>query len=240
MNKKLILSFFVYINLFLCCNTNTISFKVKRQGFVKMEATYRIKNLFAKKTFKVNIAKSTKYISNFTFFSFIQGKEVEKYDDWDIAFKDLVIAINGGESYKYDNEHYYYRIYRFKNIKAGILKLPYDQITRETLQGFLHNINFRKDSFTHYAINVMPGNNILVPTYQINAMNWWDSKNKNCPICSIIKPHPDVTFIFNLGDNRYVKMRILSYYKDMIPIKEEGMYKKNSGHYTFDYQILDL
>jgi hypothetical protein len=130
---------------------------------------------------------------DFTKFDFVTGEITTSETEWDIAFRGLRIAVNGGVTTGTADEPV-----RNGNAAATIFTGTLGGLT--TAEGLV----FDQDGDTGYAI---PG---------VNQQGWYDYNF----MTNIVLPIPGRVLVFRTRDGRYAKVEILSYYRDN-PTEEE-------------------
>ena len=131
---------------------------------------------------------------SFTKFSFSKGKVTQSETNWDIAFRDTTIIVNGGSTTGFDNEPS-----RNGNAAVVIVNDTFDNVTTApTDSEFLQDGD---GSGTHpTAITTGSGNG----WYTYDFWPWHE-----------ISPIPGKTLVFRTRDGKhYAKVQILSYYED--------------------------
>lgn len=142
----------------------------------------------------------------FTKFNFETGAVTTSETDWDIAFRGTTIAINGGVVTGTDDEPA-----RNGNAAAFVASGTFASIT-DALE-----IIFTQDADAAYAI----------PT---GSDNGWYNYN---PQVNVVSAIPGKVLVFRTHDDKYAKVEILSYYKD-VPTQPDG-FVNESRFYTFNY-----
>ncbi|MBP2832388.1 HmuY family protein [Aquimarina sp. U1-2] len=141
----------------------------------------------------------------FTKFDFKTGEITESETEWDIAFRGLAIAVNGGASTGSDGEPQ-----RSGNAGASIVIGTFAEVTS------IEGLTFEQDSETGYAIP------------RINNEGWYNYNFEQF----VVTPLPGRVLVFRTRDGKYAKMEILSYYQDNPGnITEESVPR----YYTFNY-----
>lgn len=142
----------------------------------------------------------------FTKFSFATGAVTDSETEWDIAFRGVTIAVNGGAITGTSDEPE-----RNGNAAAAIV----DGIFAEVLSA--EGITFAQDADAAFA----------VPT---GSDNGWYNYNF---MTNLVVPIPGKVLVFRTHDNRVAKVEILSYYEDA-PANPDG-FADASRFYTFNY-----
>jgi hypothetical protein len=141
----------------------------------------------------------------FTKFSFKEGKQVTG-DNWDIAFRGLRVIVNGGSKYGLTDEPE-----RTGNASLAVVKNEFNKLKEAPVES-----EFKQDGSGVYAITANGGDD----WYTYNRLNHQVTANAGTII------------VVKTVEGNYVKMEILSYYKDNpadITGSSEGRY------YTFNY-----
>ncbi|OSY87690.1 hypothetical protein WH52_09675 [Tenacibaculum holothuriorum] len=145
-----------------------------------------------------------KYTGAFAKFSFKEGKVVTG-DNWDIAFRATEIIVNGGEKGKV-----------LEDIdRTGQASLAIVNGTFASVKEVPTNASFKQDTTTALAI----------PTGSNNG--WYSYAG---PPTHAINPIAGKVIVVKTIEGNYVKMEILSYYKD-----KDASNPANGRHYTFNY-----
>lgn len=127
-------------------------------------------------------------------------------DSWDIAFRGTVILINGGQASSSTEPK------RTGIGAASIISNSFEQVD------VLPDISmFKQDAFGEYAIPIGSG------------MGWYMYNRKH----HVIKPIAGKVLIIKTHDGKYVKMEIISYYKDCH--FGYNFMSSESRYYTFRY-----
>jgi len=142
----------------------------------------------------------------FVRFSLESGQVVSENDAWDIAFKGTTIAVNGG-SFSGDGLE-----------RSGEAAGAFADGIFEEVEEVPASLNFAQDSETQYAI----------PRGSDNG--WYNYS----PITHTISPIPGRILFFKSNSGNYVKLEVLSYYKDM---PESPSLQDQSATYSFRYVI---
>ncbi|GEM_PF-783549 len=143
---------------------------------------------------------------SFTKFSFATGAVTDSDTEWDIAFRGIAIAVNGGAITGTSDEPE-----RNGNAAAAIV----DGIFSEVLSA--DGVSFIQDADAAFAI----------PT---GSDNGWYNYNF---MTNLVVPIPGKVLVFRTHDNRVAKVEILSYYEDA-PANPDG-FVDASRFYTFNY-----
>jgi len=146
----------------------------------------------------------------FTKFDFSTGLETTSDTEWDIAFRGLRIAVNGGVSTGTADEP-------VRNGDAGVYVVR-DAFSNVTT---VNETIFTQDSSNGYA----------VPFSGDDAWYNYDSSN------FIVSTVPGRTLIFRTRDGKYAKVEIISYYLDN-PMPIVGGFSPDAStprYYTFNY-----
>jgi hypothetical protein len=141
----------------------------------------------------------------FTKFDFSTGTETDSETDWDIAFRATTILINGGGQFGYTDEPT-----RSGNAGAYIYNG-----TIESLSAVDTN-SFEQDATGDLAIETGSGN------------GWYNycQPGTGCSPTGVSSLNNII--VVRTRDNKYAKVKIISYYKD-------GDNTSDSRYYTFDY-----
>ena len=123
---------------------------------------------------------------DFVKFSFATGGEVSG-DNWDIAFRNTTILVNGGDSYSLDQP------VRIGNAAAYIANGIMDDIQNVDISNFIQDSNIGPAIVDDSGI---PGNG-------------WCAYDM---ITHIISPQAGKILVFRTHDNKYAKVEILNYY----------------------------
>src|SRR6056297_474783 len=143
---------------------------------------------------------------SFTKFSFATGAVTDSDTEWDIAFRGIAIAVNGGAITGTSDEPE-----RNGNAAAAVV----DGIFSEVLSA--EGISLMQDADAAFAI----------PT---GSDNGWYNYNF---MTNLVVPIPGKVLVFRTHDNRVAKVEILSYYEDA-PANPDG-FVDASRFYTFNY-----
>lgn len=141
----------------------------------------------------------------FTKFSFSQNAAVTN-DAWDIAFRGTTIIVNGGSTIGITDEPA-----RAGNAAVSIAYGTFSSITTVPAAA-----TFKQDGTNSYAI----------PTGSEAGWYKYDSAS------NLITPIPGKIFVIRTHDGKYVKMEILSYYKDAPANPNSSM---PTRYFTFKY-----
>jgi hypothetical protein len=129
---------------------------------------------------------------HFTFFNFKTGQVVNLADSsstkWDIGFRGTTIIVNSATSGPGSAQ---------VQIVSGI----FDQLTEAPADGYISDND-------PSPIDPAPNNTLAIPTGSGQGWYTYDAAN------FVIKPTAGKILIIKTADNRYVKMEILSYYKN--------------------------
>jgi hypothetical protein len=142
----------------------------------------------------------------FVRFSLESGQVVGENDAWDIAFKGTTLAVNGG-SFSGDGLE-----------RSGEAAGAFADGIFEEFKEVPASLNFVQDSETQYAI-------------PRGSDNGWYSYS---PMTHTISPIPGRVLFFKSNNGNYVKLEVLSYYKDMPETPDRS---SESAHYSFRYVI---
>ena len=145
---------------------------------------------------------------DFVKFDFSTGTTTTSETDWDIAFRGTTILVNGGASSGIAEEPA-----RTGNAGAYIVDNTFANVTSVTATSFL------QDSTTGLAIATGSGN------------GWY---NYN-PALNAIQPTAGKVIVLRTADNKFVKVEILSYYKDSPTTITPDIAANDSRYYTFNY-----
>lgn len=149
------------------------------------------------------------------YFKFSSGEVVENPsgDNWDICFESAQIKINGGNMTQ---------PLRTGNAKGIIINSSYNSIVDIPNRSNLKQDNGKED----YALG-----------YRVGGKSWYYMDDNLFYI-----PYADKTIFIQSADGKgFVKVQILSYYRDMPNLKGES-YKSmetRTGYYTFRYQYIE-
>ncbi|WP_109299158.1 HmuY family protein [Aquimarina sp. AU474] len=143
----------------------------------------------------------------FTKFDFTTGEITTSNIDWDIAFRGTTIAVNGGVVTGTTDEPA-----RNGAAAAVILTNTFSEV-KEAPETSL----FTQDADGAFAIPTGSGNGWYNYNFQTN----------------IVSPIAGKILVFKTRNNQYVKVEILSYYKDA-PASPDGTVHE-SRYYTFNY-----
>ncbi len=145
----------------------------------------------------------------FTKFDFETGQITENETEWDIAFRGLAIAVNGGTSTGTNGEPE-----RTGDAAAAlVIGSTFNEVT--TAEG----LTFEQDSFMGYAIVK-------------ESDSGWYNYNTDTNVVSAI---PGRVLIFRTRDGKYAKVEILSYYKDNPAEITSEIAFTDFRYYTFNY-----
>ncbi|UGU14593.1 HmuY family protein [Sinomicrobium kalidii] len=144
---------------------------------------------------------------SFTKFSFSTGTEVEG-DNWDIAFRGTTIIVNGGTDTGDEDEPE-----RTGNAAIALITGIFDEITEAP-----EDSGFAQDGAEGYAL-----------PKDISPSQGWYSYNMET---HIISPVAGKVLVIRTHDDKYVKMEILSYYKDAPANPDQT---SEFRYYTFNY-----
>lgn len=139
-------------------------------------------------------------------FSFAKGDTVTD-GNWDIAFRGLIIILNGGTKTGLTDEPD-----RTGNAAANMLT----GVLLENIQSVPETDNFKQDAVGVYAIPTGSGN------------GWYNYSSST----HLVTPIAGRVFVIRTHDGKYAKMEFLSYYKDA-PAKPTADHP--SRYYTFRY-----
>lgn len=146
-------------------------------------------------------------------FDFATGEITTSETEWDIAFRGLRIAVNGGVATGTADEPL-----RNGNAGAAIFTGTLNGLT--TVEGLV----FNQDSDTEYAI---PG---------VNQQGWYDYNF----MTNTVLPIPGRVLVIRTRDGRFAKVEILNYYKDSPSESEiaqltDAEKVTEARYYTFNY-----
>ncbi|QLG46289.1 HmuY family protein [Costertonia aggregata] len=145
---------------------------------------------------------------SFTKFSFETGAITTNETEWDIAFRGLTIAVNGGVATGTNDEPE-----RNGDAGAAIATGTFASVTDAASYTFL------QDSANGFAI----------PTGSDNG--WY---NYNQPT-NVVTPIPGKVLVIKTHDGKYAKVEILSYYKDAPSEITSEIANRDFRFYTFNY-----
>ncbi|PRX56046.1 HmuY family protein [Flagellimonas meridianipacifica] len=144
----------------------------------------------------------------FTKFSFATGAVTDSDTEWDIAFRGLSIAVNGGTETGTNDEPV-----RNGNAGAAIVDGTFASVTSA------EGLTFEQDATGAFAI---PG----------GSDNGW--YNYNQPL-NIVSPLPGKILVFRTHDGKFAKVEILSYYRDAPSEITPDIAGNDFRFYTFNY-----
>ncbi|KPM32332.1 Hypothetical protein I595_1984 [Croceitalea dokdonensis DOKDO 023] len=144
----------------------------------------------------------------FTKFSFATGAVTDSDTEWDIAFRGLIIIVNGGEPTGTNDEPD-----RNGNGGATIVNETFESITSSA------GLSFAQDAPNTYAI----------PT---GSDNGWYNYNRGL---NLVTPIPGRILVVRTHDGKFAKMEILSYYKDAPTEVTPEIANNDFRFYTFRY-----
>ncbi|MBS9774681.1 MAG: HmuY family protein [Tenacibaculum sp.] len=140
---------------------------------------------------------------NFTKFDFTTGKITESAEEWDIAFRATSIIVNGGTVTGTKGEPV-----RNGKVSAYIIDKSFEEVT----------------SVDEKLLKQDSADGLAIPT---GSGKGWYKYDMNT---HVISPIPGKTLVFKTRKGIFVKVGIISYYKD-----NDG---KTSRYYTFKYENL--
>ena len=167
-----------------------------------------ITNLYASQVGETGVEEEIS--GDFTKFNFATG-QVTEGADWDIAFRATTMLINGGETIGLDDEPE-----RTGNAAAYIGRGIFDEIT-----------TVNTDLLIKDGAGI--GSGLAITT---GSGNGWYMYTMNEAPAHTIHALPGKILIIRTHDGAYVKMEIISYYKDA---KYPKPVDTNSRYYTFNY-----
>lgn len=149
------------------------------------------------------------------FFKFSTGEVVKKIgaDNWDICFEHAQLKINGGTMAN---------PVRSGNAKAMIANVPYHTI---------------KDIPSLSGLKQDEGRNDFALGYRSGGKTWYYMDDN-----MFYTPYSEKTMIIQTADQKgFVKLQILSFYRDMPNLKGETYetLSTRTGYYTFRYQYIE-
>jgi len=142
----------------------------------------------------------------FTKFSFETGEVTDSDTEWDIAFRGLTIAVNGGTITGTSDEPE-----RNGNGAATIVEGIFSEVISS------QDVTFAQDADAVFAI----------PT---GSDNGWYNYNF---MTNLVTPIPGRILVFRTHDGKVAKVEILSYYQDA-PANPDG-FVDPARYYTFNY-----
>ncbi len=144
----------------------------------------------------------------FTKFSFETGDVTDSETDWDIAFRGLRIAVNGGVSTGTNDEPA-----RNGEAAASIQNGIFTEIISAD------GLDFTQDADGAFAITAGSGN------------SWYDYNG----MTQVVSAIPGRVLVFKTHDGKYAKVEILSYYKDAPAEVTPEIAQNDFRYYTFKY-----
>lgn len=144
----------------------------------------------------------------FTKFSFETGDVTESETDWDIAFRGLLIAVNGGASTGSNDEPA-----RNGDAAASVQTGIFSEIISAD------GLTFEQDADGAFAIPAGSGN------------GWYNYNGATMVVTAI----PGRVLVFKTHDGKYAKVEILSYYKDAPAEITPEIANSDFRYYTFNY-----
>lgn len=150
--------------------------------------------------------------SLWTRYNFSKKSIVDKNsENWDLAFKGTMIIVNGGSSDK-DN------ISRTKKVRLALVEKEFSKVTDIPPASEF----YRDGEYNMYALPLESGD------------GWYRDSDS---FLFAIHPIENRTLIIKTHDNKYVKMKIESYYKDEVQPTFINIFTRKSGFYTFKFQF---
>lgn len=144
----------------------------------------------------------------FTKFSFETGDVTDSETEWDIAFRGLRIAVNGGASTGSNDEPT-----RNGDAAATVETGIFSEIVSAD------GLEFEQDADGAFAIPAGSGN------------GWYDYNGATNVVTAI----PGRVLVFKTHDGKYAKVEILSYYKDAPAEITPEIANSDFRYYTFNY-----
>ena len=158
-------------------------------------------------------------IKSYNKFDFSTGKKVDPDSpDWDIAFAGTYIIVNGGEK---DKDYINIEPERTGNAAAAILSdTTFEKVTN------INEEKLKQDTSHEHAIS---------DDQASNKKGWcYYNAGKH-----LIHPIKGRILVFRTRDEKYVKMQILSFYKDIIDQDEIPAKSHDFNYYTFKYAYIN-
>ncbi len=208
MKKLYVLMTIISLSMLISCNKEDEKKEDKKGTPAVFGATKKIENLYAPskgKSFKPQDQKG-KFIK----FNFKTGKITESEMDWDIAFRYATILVNGGTKVGYDSEPE-----RNGNTSVYIAKNSFEDLK------IINTDKFKQDSKGSLAISDDVTGQQGIWSYNIKK--------------HIILPIPGRVLVFQTSKGNYVKMEVLSFYKDAP--QQPKTADRSYGYYTFKYSL---
>ncbi len=207
MKKLYILTAIISFLAFTSCSKDDNPKKDEKGIAVSFETSKKVENLYAPSSGGYMPSEQK---GGFVKFNFETGQITDSETDWDITFRYATILVNGGSKVGYDSEPK-----RTANVSAYIAKNSFEDLKK------VDDKELRKDAKGKLAItdDVQNGKGI-----------WSYNMKKH-----IVLPIPGRVLIFKTAQGKYVKMEVLSFYKDA-PAQPK-MADKSYGYYTFRYSI---
>lgn len=208
MRKLYILTVMISFLTFTSCGGNDDNDQPEKGTVVSFGATKNIKNLYAPSSGKGYKPSDQK--GKFIKFNFSTGKITNSETNWDIAFRWSTILVNGGTKGNYDDEPK-----RTGNVSAYIAKNTFEDFKR------VEKDKLKQDNNGKLAI---------VDDVQ-NGKGIWSYNMKK----HYVLPIPGRVLVFKTNDGKYVKMEVLSFYKNA-PVQPKTADESHS-YYTFRYCV---
>ncbi|MEN1786155.1 MAG: HmuY family protein [Bacteroidota bacterium] len=144
----------------------------------------------------------------FTKFSFATGTVTDSDTEWDIAFRGLSIAINGGTAIGVTDEPV-----RNGNAGAAMVKGTFGEVTDAA------DLAFVQDSENGFAIP------------RVNGEGWYNYDFSTFTVT----PVPGRILVFRTHDGKFAKVEVLSYYRDAPSEITPQIAASDFRFYTFNY-----
>ncbi len=208
MKKLYILIAIISLSILVSCSKDDENKEDKKETPVVFGTTKKVENLYAPSGgggFQPQDQKG-----KFVKFDFGTGKITESETDWDIAFRYATILVNGGAKAGYDSEPE-----RNGNISVYIAKDSFEELKT------VDTNKFKQDS----------KGNLAISDDVIGQQGIWSYNIEK----HILLPIPGRVLVFQTSKGNYVKMEVLSFYKDAPQQPQTA--DKNYGYYTFKYSI---
>ncbi|MEM8846237.1 MAG: HmuY family protein [Bacteroidota bacterium] len=144
----------------------------------------------------------------FTKFSFATGAVTDSDTEWDIAFRGLRIAVNGGAVTGTNDEPA-----RNGNAGAAIVDGTFASVTSAD------GLTFSQDETGAFAVPA-------------GSDNGWYNYN---PMLNVVTPLAGKIIVFRTHDGKFAKVEILSYYRDAPTEITPDVANNDFRFYTFNY-----
>lgn len=144
----------------------------------------------------------------FTKFSFATGTVTDSDTEWDIAFRGLRIAVNGGAETGTNDEP-------TRNGNAGAAIVDGTFASVDSADG----LTFAQDAMGAFAVPA-------------GSDNGWYNYN---PMINVVTPLAGKILVFRTHDGKFAKVEILSYYRDAPTDITPEIANNDFRFYTFNY-----